>query len=161
MISPQAIIATVRLNLMRRPLMSSEAAEELLDVNRAQLNALVDCGKLAWCWDVSARRQRIELRILTASVVEFATGSLLPAIGATRNLGFANILPLVLPHVRPLIRGVELQRLFACSADAVRDLYSAGELVRIHENLPATGVNASSRYTRESVARFLERRRLT
>lgn len=161
-ISPQALVATIRLNLMRRPLMCPEAVEEVLDIGRVRLNALIDCGKLPWAWDFSAiGGHSKEVRILSACVVELAAGSPVPAVGATRNLDLAAVINLVIPQKRESLRGIELQRWFHLSADWFHDMRANGELEWIPETLPKTGPKASPRFTRESVSRLLERRRIT
>ena len=163
-ISPQALIAVVRLNITRRPLMSAEAAQDLLDINRRQLDALVENGAVAWAWNFAVnpgrKAAKKEIRLLAASVVERAAGPIL-SIGATRNLGFPEVLSLVLPAQRETLRGAELQRWFSVSADWCRDMRRIGAIKCVAEKLPAKGVNASPHFTRESVVEFIKSRRMT
>ena len=158
-ISPAALIATIRINLARHPLWPLGIVQESLDVSRQQLMAMVDTGELSWVWDISTKRLRKELRVLGHCVVDRQSGPV-SGIGATKSLKLPEVLNLILPQVRPSLRGVEIQRLLACSPDAVRDLHQAGELVRVKETIPSKGINASPRFTRASVAKFLSDRRL-
>jgi hypothetical protein len=158
-ITPTALLATIRLNLLRRPLMHACAAEECLDVSRLKLAALIEAGELPWAWDFGTGHARKEVRLLAACVVERASGPI-PAIGATRNLRLPEVLALILPEKRETLRSAELQRLFHAGRDLIHDLHEAGEIKRVSEKLPATGPNASPRFTRASVVRLLEQRRI-
>lgn len=153
-------MATIRLNLVRRPLMHPSVAEECLDLSRANLIAQIESGNLPWAWDLSTRGGRREIRILAYCVIEKVTG-IIPEIGATKDLKLPEVIALILPSVRQSLRGAELQRLFHVSSDNVRDLNAAGKIRRLPENLPARGVNASHRYTRQSLARLLKETRIT
>ncbi len=93
MISPQAIIATIRINLLRRPLMHSSVAEECLDISRGKLNSLIESGALPWAWNLSCGGARAEIRVLAACVVERLAGPL-PGVGATRNLQLPEVVNL-------------------------------------------------------------------
>jgi hypothetical protein len=160
MISAQAIFAVLRINLQRRPLWPIDMAQGSLDVPRRSVLAMIESGALPWAWNISAGRSHKDFRILAHCVVEQQSGPV-AGVGKTRDLELPEVLNLLLPQIRPTLRGVDLQRLFACSADAVRDLHRAGELVMVAERRPAQGTNSSPRFTRESIAHFLERRRVT
>lgn len=159
-ITPAALLATIRLNLMRRPLMHFAAVEEILDIKRTQLNALIENGELAFAWNLGTGTARKEIRILALCVVERIAGPI-PAIGATRNLKLPEVLALVFPQQRETMRAVELQRLFHLGEDTLRDLHAAGEIKRVKEKLPSQGPNASPRFTTASLAALLKRRRIT
>lgn len=159
-ITPTALLATIRVNLFRRPLWTAGTVEDALDVSQRKIAAMIDNGELPWAWDFSsAGRARKEVRILAHSVVEKAMGPI-PAIGATRNLNLPEAISLVLPQKRETLRAVELQRLFHASADLIRDLGESGDIKKIRENLPAVGPNASPRYARASLVKLLETRRI-
>jgi len=158
-ITPQALIATIRLNLTRQPLMHPVMVESILEIKRPQLMRLVESGGLPWAWDLGLGSVRFELRILSASVVERALGSPIPSVGATKNLKLPEVVNLIIPQVRQSLRGAELQRLFHITPKFVADLSLAGEISRISEHLPATGPNASPRFTRDSIVKLLEKRR--
>lgn len=121
--------------------------------------ALIEQGEISWAWDFGLGHTRKEIRILAHSVVERITGPV-PAIGATRNLNLPEVVGLILPQTRESVRGAELQRLFHASANLMRDLSRTGEIKRIPERLPAQGPNASPRFTRASLVKLLEKRRI-
>lgn len=50
--------------------------------------------------------------------------------------------------------------MLSCTAQHVHDLARRGGLVMIRETRPKSGPYASPRFTRESVIRFLENRRI-
>jgi hypothetical protein len=158
-VTPTTLLATIRFNLLRRPLMHFAVAEECLDIKRPRLNALIESGELPWAWNLGHGTARKEIRILALCVVERATGQV-PSIGATRNLKLPEVVNLVLPQRRENLRAVEIQRLFHIGEDSIRDLQAAGEIKRVPEKLPAQGPNASPRYTRASLVKLLERRRM-
>jgi len=155
-----ALTAVIKLNLCRRPLMSPTIAGECLGIGRRELNALVDSGEIPWAFDLGVGRNRTELRILACCVVERATGPI-PAIGATRNLNLPEVVDLILPKTRETLFGTELQRLFNASPDLIRDLAHAGEIKQLSGPLPAVGPNSSPRFTRASLVKLLENRRIT
>jgi hypothetical protein len=157
-VNPVVVIASIKLNLCRRPLMHPHVAQACLDMRPHALCALVESGALAWAWDFGVGRNRKELRILAHCVVERASGPI-PAIGATKNLKLPEVLGLVLPQKRETVRATELQRLFHASPDLIQDLGLAGEIKKVDEKLPAVGPNASPRYTCSSIAKFLAKRR--
>jgi hypothetical protein len=134
--------------------------ESVLDIRRPQLIALVENGELPWVWNFGLGSRNAELRILTASVVERAMGSPIPAVGDTKNLKLPEVVNLILPQVRQNVRGIELQRLFHVTPNFVRGLNREGEISCISEEWAATGPNASPRFTRDSLVKLLERRRV-
>jgi hypothetical protein len=158
--NPVALFATIRLNLLRQPLMKPETVEGCLNIERRKLIQMIESGELAWAWNISAGGKRnIEPRILTHCVVERQTG-IIHQIGATKNLKLPDVVNLILPRERQTMRGRELQKLFLCQADHVRHLHKAGELEMVPETLPKHGPNASPRFTRASLVRFLTIRRI-
>src|ERR1700742_4057747 len=148
----------ITVNLQRRPLWHPCAVEECLDIMRPKLNALVECGQLPWAWDLGTGRKRKELRILGHSVVEHAMGPI-PALGATKNLGLPEVINLILPQNRKVLRSTELQRLFHSGPDLIHDLAEAGEIQKASDGSAKQGVNASPTFTRASVVKLLEKRR--
>lgn len=149
----------ITVNLLRRPLWHPCTVEECLDIMRRELMAMVDCGQLPWAWDLGTSSKRKELRILGHSVIESAMGPI-PAIGATRNLGLPEVVNLILPQSRTNFRSTELQRLFHSGPDLIHTLSANGEIEKIREKISVKGANSSPRYTRRSVARLLEKRRV-
>lgn len=148
--------------LRRRPLWKAQTVQDYLDLpNDDCFQSQIECGKLAWAWDIGAARdrQRKEVRVLAHCVVEQAYGTI-KSVGPTAKLTLDRVVELVLPHHLPSIKGTELQRVFSCSPQHVMDLGRQGELRRVPEKLPKSGPNSSPHFTRESFFRFLEKRRL-
>jgi hypothetical protein len=133
--------------------------EECLDILRPKLNTMVENGQLPWVWDLGNGRQRKELRILGYSVVEQTSGPI-PGIGATKNLELPEVVNLILPPTRETFRGTELQRMFHLGPDMVSRLSESGELEKVPQQLTNTGVNSSPSFTRRSVIKLLEKRRV-
>ncbi len=150
----------ITVNLLRRPLWHPCTVEECLDIMRRELIAMVDRGRLPWAWDLGTSSRRKELRILGHSVIESAMGPI-PAIGATRNLGLPEVVNLILPQSRAFFRSTELQRIFHSGPDLIHTLSANGEIEKIDEELSAKGAHSSPKFTRRSVARLLEKRRVT
>jgi hypothetical protein len=157
--NPVAVIATIKLNLCRRPLMHSSAAENCLDISSRTLNALIESGELPFAWNFSCGRARKEIRILAHCIVERSIGTI-QSIGATRNLKLPDVVNLILPQTRESMRGAELQRMFHFSSSLIFDLHRHGEIKKVAERLPAVGPNASPRFTRASLIKLLEKRRV-
>lgn len=148
--------------LRRRPLWRAHTAQDYLIIpNDAEFLKMIDEGKLCWAWDIGASRdrKRKEVRVLAHCIVEQAYGPI-KSVGPTSELTFAQVVDLVVSHHRANILGTELQRMFACSPQHIADLGQSKELSRIAEQLPSSGPAASRHYTRESVVRFLETRRI-
>ncbi len=159
-IATQAIGPTVKVTLRNRPLWRPEIVQECLGISRQKMMEMIESGQLAWAWNIGSGCTHKEVRVLGLCVLEKQT-SAAAGIGNTRSLRLPQVLELLLPQLRSTLRGAELQRLFACDADTVRKLHQGGELERVRENLPKQGVNASPRFTVASVAKFLERKRIT
>ena len=147
------------MNLFRRPLWHPYVVEECLDILRPRLNHMVEIGELPWAWNLGHGRQRKELRILGHCVVERAMGPI-PGIGTTKNLGLPEVVNLILPTTREVFRSVELQRMFHLGPEAMSHLSESGEIKKVPQALSSSGMNASPSFTRRSVVKLLERRRV-
>ena len=157
--NPVALVATIKINLLRRPLWHPSTVEECLDIFRPRLDSMLEDGSLPWAFDLGVGRYRKEPRILAHCVVERVMGPI-PAIGETRNLRLPEVVNLILPQQRETLRAVELQRWFHAKPDLIRDLGCAGEIKKVKEQLAKQGPKASPRFTRESVVKLLEKRRI-
>ncbi len=149
------------LTLNRRPLWKAETVCDYLDIVTQDFLRLIEDGGLAWAFDIGAvhNRARKEIRVLAHCAIERAHGSI-KSIGPTANVNFSAMIELVLPHHRSTLRGVELQRMLSCAPNHVADLARCGAIERVRESIPTTGPLSSPRFTRESVIRFLEKRRM-
>jgi hypothetical protein len=158
--NPAALIAVIKINLLRRPLWQADTVQECLGITRAKLVEMIQSGEVPWAWNIGLGHSRKELRILGLSIVELQSGPI-RGIGSTRNFGLPEVAGLILPKTRETLRGRELQMLFQCNPDTIRHLHDAGELDRVPEKLDKHGPNSSPRYTKASLVRFLETRRIT
>ena len=156
MISPQAIIATIKVNLQRWPLWSSETAQECLGLERKELMGMIDTGEISWAFNIGlSTHSSKEIRILSHCIIERASGPI-PAIGATRNLKLPEVISLILPGRD--IRSTELCRLFSCSHQHV---YKIAPRLKVVAKPPVKdGPNSFTVFSRVSVAGFLEKRRI-
>ena len=154
-----ALRRPITMNLHRRPLWHPCVVEECLDILRPKLNAMVESGQLPWAWDLGTGRQRKELRILGHSVIERAMGPI-REIGATKSLGLPEVVNLILPQSRTVYRSIDLQRMFHLGPELIQNLIASGEIEKVSQALTSTGVNASASFTRWSVAKLLEKRRI-
>lgn len=146
-------------NLFRRPLWHPCVVEECLDILRPQLNQLVETGFFPWAWDLGTGRQRKELRILGHCIVEQTMGPI-PGIGMTKNLGLEEVVNLILPKTRESYRSADLQRMFHLGPHLIQNLSATGEIRELPRELTSSGVNASPSYSRHSVVKLLEKRRV-
>jgi len=158
-INPKAITATIRVNLLRRPLWRDSLVLEGLGIGRDKLDRMVDSGELAWAFDVGMGKSVKELRVLGHCVVEMQSGPI-AGLGATGNLEIKEVLGLILPETRESLRATDLQRVLWVNADLIRDLAKSGALKRLRERLPKSGPNSSPHYTRASVAAWLAKRKI-
>jgi len=156
-ISPTALIATIKLNLMRRPLWTSEMVQTVLDIFPPRLAGMIESGELPWAFNLGNGKNRLDVRVLAASVVEHKLGPI-AAIGATKNLNLPEVINLVLPQRN--VRGAELQRIFQVGTKHIQTLSEAGDIQRVAEKLPKVGPNASPRFTRASLEKFMAKRRI-
>jgi hypothetical protein len=149
------------LQLRRRPLWKVETVCDFLDITAIAALHLIEDGSLPWGFEIGVgpNRTRGEVRILAHCAWERAHGPI-KNIGPGAKLDFNAVVELILPHHRPTFKGTELQRLFSCTAQHVGALRRGGELKMIREPRPQSGPNASPHFTRESVIRFLEKRRM-
>ena len=155
-ISPIAVIQTIKVNLLRRPLWRLTTAQECLDKSRDEVTAMVESGELPWAWDLGLGRSRREIRVLSASVVEKSIGPI-PNLGSTQNLQLSEVLDLVLP--KRDLRSTELTRIFGCSHQQVGQL--APHFAIVKQSRAADGPDSYKVFSWASVATFLKKRRVT
>lgn len=154
-ISPAALLQTIRLNLMLRPLLHRETAQDCLCLPREEINKMIKSGELAWAFEVGKSDKKTEPRILTLCVVEKQIGPI-PAIGASKNLRLDEVVDLILPQRD--IRSTELKRILSCGNDWFRANKSSFKIVQ-----PANATDGPNSYcviSRASVGEFLAKRRI-
>jgi hypothetical protein len=157
--NPNALIAVIKINALRRPLWQADTVQECLHISRGRLVQMIEAGEIAWAWNIGRGNTRRELRILGHCIVELQTGPI-AEIGNTRNLGLPEVVNLILPKTRQTLRGRELQKLFSCNPDTIRKLHLDGYLDKVPEKLATVGPNSSPRYTRASLVNFFAKRRI-
>lgn len=154
-ISPQALLQTIKLNLVRTPFFQPETVMDILHLTRAQVKEKIQDGTFPWAFDIGESKRRTEPRILALSVVEQQLGPL-PAIGRTRNLELPEVMALILPSRD--IRSTELRRILSCDSDLIRNLKR--DLVVTQGPQAADGPTSFSVFSRASVVGMLAKRRM-
>jgi hypothetical protein len=95
---------------------------------------------------------KCELRILTKSIEFFrATGG-----KKYHDMDWATICRLILPHKKPVVTGLEIQRSILCDRGHVENLILAGHLKALKKSQPGPG--GSWTVCRESYEKFLQGR---
>lgn len=136
-----------------RPMAGVNAAMRDLDLTAVEVTALLDGGDLIG-WNIATGEARREIRVLTDSLAHYQR-----TLGS-RPYPFeeGKVLRLILPHDKPALSGVEIQRAFNCDSGHVINLIEA-KLLKI---VPGTdwqrGPGGSPSVTRTSVIEFLKRR---
>jgi hypothetical protein len=156
-ISPQAIVQTIKVNLMRRPLWHHRTVMDCLDLTREQLNERIQNGQLAFAFEVGTAKRISEPRILSLCVIENQLGPI-PGIGSTRNMGLSEVIDKFILPQRD-IRSTELCRLLSLERKAVYKMAAA--LVKTQEPIATDGPNSYTVFSRASVAEFLAARRIS
>lgn len=134
----------------RTALVTVDTARAVRGVDAETILAEVDCGGLAWAFDIGRQPggsdvdRRRELRIWAPC---------LDATGAQPEGGARAVLDQVIGTHRGTLRGSEVERLLCCSAAHVKALHESGEL-------RGEIVGRTRHITRESLAEFLKRRRV-
>ena len=84
----------------------------------------------------------------------------IPGIGMTKNLGLEEVVNMILPKSRESYRSADLQRMFHLGSHSIQSLSDTGEIRELPRELADSGVNSSPSYSRHSVAKLLEKRRV-
>jgi hypothetical protein len=155
-ISPQALLQTIKVNCLRRPLWSIETVSDFLDISRGEVMKKIEDGSLPVAFDIGRGAKRREPRILALSAVELQTGPI-QGIGATRNLKLPEAINLILPGRD--VRSTELKHLFQVGNDWCRR--ARENFVAIRRPDVADGPQAYWTFSRQSVAAWLETRRIS
>lgn len=154
--NPAAIFAAINVTLLQRPLLRVETAQDCLNKSRREINAMIENGELPFAFDISTDQGRTkEPRIFTLCVAE-KTGWKSP-IGETKNFQLNDVLAMVLP--KRDLRSTETARIFACSGDQIQKLAKLNFTVT-RKPTATDGPNSYTVFSRASVARWLESRRI-
>lgn len=143
-----------------RPVMKVNGAMWALDRTALEIDALLDLGvegligfNVSTSPGESARR---ELRILARSIEHYRlTGGMRPL-----RMTFAEVRRLMLPHDKPVISGVELQRSLNCDSGHVINLIEAGRLATVPGTTWSQGRGCTASVVTESYVSFLKQRLL-
>jgi hypothetical protein len=111
-----------------RPLVNANAAMAMLDVDALEVDNLIDLGMLAG-FDISTAQNRKELRVLTRSIEHHKTTIGSRAFITIESGTWEKIFKLLLPHEKPVMSGVELQRSMNCDSGHVLNLIGAKLLI--------------------------------
>lgn len=146
-----------------RPLVPVSACMVVLDRNEDDVLMLIDEGHLTVAFDIASRRAaRREIRVWRESILLYAANDYAAMARATDALA-ADLAPaldaILAPRAMEHIRARELADRFTCSSTHVLQLVEEGSITG-----PAPkgrGPNSSPRIVRNSVAAFLQSRRIT
>lgn len=154
--NPTALIASIQISLLRRPLLRPQTVQDCLDKTRDEVNAMIESGELAFAFDLATKPgTRTDPRIFTLCVAE-KTGWKSPA-GQTKNFQLPEVIGMILP--KRDVRSTELKKLFACGSDHVYQLAKKNFTVA-RKPKDADGPNSYTVFHRASVERFLAQRRM-
>jgi len=159
MISPAAIIATIKINLLSHPLWRLEMACDVLDIQMRKLSELIQTGVLPWVFNIGTGKREGNMRVLGHCVIERQLGTI-REIGATKNLKLPEVVSLCVPVQRQAIRGTELQKWWSCRPDTIQKLRDARLIETVLGERAGSGPNGSPRLVTESVKGFLAKRRV-
>lgn len=154
-ISPQTLVSVIKRNVTRRPLWSVMVVENFFDLSRERVMESIESGDYPWVFNIGTGRKSREYRILALSVLELNMPAF-KAIGATKNLKLTQIIDLILPQRD--VRSTELRRIFSCSSHHV--YHFAKYFTATQMPTACDGPNSFTVFSRASVARFLEKRRM-
>ena len=165
--NPNALIATIQINLMRRPLLKLETVCDCLDKTRDQVSAMIDNGELPFAFDLATvfSKRRVhrnnqernwtrQIRVFSLCVAE-RTGWTNPA-GQTKNFSLPEVIGMILPARD--VRSTDLKNRFNCSSDHIYNL--APNFTIIRRPAVKDGPESYTVFKRDSVAAFLEKRRM-
>lgn len=137
-----------------RHLIPLEACQILLDLDEDSILGAIENGRLGWAWDIrTPGAERREIRVWRESLMAKMAGA-----DGSVDTEIDQVVESILPH-RDL-RLMELARWFACSGSHVSNLIRDGCLALAGDRPTHSSAAAVTRVTRESVARFLDGRRV-
>lgn len=145
LISVEQTRALVSLDVVKTELMDY-TEDQILTFVFAMSNGLPMLGPV---WNIATEKaKRAERRVLMACVREFKAGKV-PA-----RLTKAQCLEAILPHAKPFLTGMELQRAFNCSSTHIMNLIAEERLATVNREWHP-GRNGSPLITHASVIQFL------
>ncbi len=142
-------------NLKRHPLWKVKTIEDFFDLSRDLVMAKIENGEFPWAFNIATSARRSEPRVLGYCVMEKTAGPF-EGIGATRNLELPEVINFILPQRD--VRSTELQRLLSCDQGHVYHL--APNFTVTKKPAAKTGPHSFTVFSRASVARFLQKRRM-
>ena len=128
----------------RTALVTVDTARAVRGVDAESIFAEIDDGRIPWVFDIAAPgAARRELRLWARSII---------APDARQPLGA--VLAAIIGTNRAVLHGGEVERLFLCSAQLIKQLHEAGEL-------RGALVGHTRHLQRDSLIAFLTRRRVS
>ena len=135
-----------------RPMLPMGFVKLLLDCTEDKVLAMVECGELAWAWDIRhPKANRREVRVWYLSVICRSEGIAQPS--ATED----EVVFSLFPHDERELRAPEVQRMFCASQCHVQHLIDSGAL-RGTKGKP--GCAGAALVNRGSVLDFLKKRQI-
>jgi len=154
-VNPGALKLVITANLKRHPLWKVKTIEDFFDLSRAQVMAKIENGEFPWAFNIATGARRSEPRVLGYCVMKKTLGPF-DGIGATRNLELPEVINFILP--KRDIRSTELKRLLSCDQKHVYNL--APNFTVTKKPAAKDGPHSFTVFSRASVARFLQKRRM-
>lgn len=153
--NPTALKLKIAATLKRHPLWKVKTIEDFFDLSRDRVMAKIESGEFPWAFNIGAGPRRSDPRVLGYCVMEEHLGPF-AGIGATRNLELPEIINCILP--KRDVRSTELKRLFSCEHQHVNQL--AIYFTVTQKPVAKDGPHSFKVFSRDSVARFLKKRRM-
>lgn len=141
-------------NTQFRPLGDVLTAMRDLDLTAAEVRALVELGYLAAFNIAVATDSKAELRILTRSIDHYRSLKKKRVF----EMPWAQLFRLIVPHGKPVVTGLEIQRGLNCDRGHVENLVLAECLKALQESKPGPG--GSWTISRDSFEAFMKGRLL-
>ena len=135
-----------------RPLGDTLTAMRDLDMSAEEVRSLVQLGYLIGFNIAVATDTKAELRILTRSVEQFRTFK----TKRVCEMEWPQIFRLIVPHQKPIVTGLEVQRGLNCDRGHVENLVLARHLTALKKSAPGPG--GSWTLDRASFETFLKAR---
>ena len=150
---PTSIQSRLELGETRfRPLGDTITAMRDLDMNADEVRSLVQLGYLIGFNIAVSDVMRMELRILTKSVEQFRMFK----TKRVCELEWPQIFRLIVPHQKPIVTGLEVQRGLNCDRGHVENLILGNNLFVLKKSAPGPG--GSWTISRQSYENFLKGR---
>jgi hypothetical protein len=152
----QTLIACIQVNFLKTPLLRVQTAQDCLSTTRDEVTAMIEDGRLPFAFDLAlCPGTRKEPRIFTLCVAEMSGWK--NPIGQTKNLKLPEVVELIIP--KRDVRSTELKRILAVGHQHIYQLAKKHFKI-VRKPAMKDGPDSYTVFSRTSIARFLDRRRI-